>query len=251
MCFFPLILVQTVADFKADIQAAKAQGRRIGISVGGADTPIAVTATNNATFASSLLSIMDAYDFDGIDIDFEQGSVSSTDGVALAWAMRTVRSARLAKGKQCFFSMSPGMFLCLGNIVACTVLRNLTLSMYLFVEFPYLRSGMYVTLANTLINEWDFVSPQLYNQGGDGFWVNGIGMVSANMADLSIFIREFYKAFVDRAYAQFGVVFSQDQFVLGLPATNWAAGSGYIPPASIISGVSQLKAQSMCHSSCC
>lgn len=104
---------------------------------------------------------------------------------------------------------------------------------------------MYANLGNMLINEWDFVSPQLYNQGGDGFWVSGVGMVSANMPDKAVFIREFYKAFVDRAYSQFGVVFNQAQFVIGLPATNWAAGSGYIPPADIVSGVNQLKAQRM------
>ena len=109
-------------------------------------------------------------------------------------------------------------------------------------EFPYLRSGMYVTLATTLINEWDYVSPQLYNQGGDGFWTAGVGMVSANMADKSVYLREMYKAFVDPAFKQFGVVFSQSQFVLGLPATNWAAGSGYCAPADIESAVSQLKA---------
>jgi chitinase len=73
--------------------------------------------------------------------------------------------------------------------------------------------------------------------------VDGIGMVSANMADKSIFVREMYKAFVDQSKKQFGVVFSQSQFVIGLPATNWAAGSGYVPPAAIVSGVQQLKTQ--------
>jgi chitinase len=68
-------------------------------------------------------------------------------------------------------------------------------------------------------------------------------MVSANMADKSIFVREMYKAFVDQSKKQFGVVFSQSQFVIGLPATNWAAGSGYVPPAAIVSGVQQLKTQ--------
>jgi hypothetical protein len=68
-------------------------------------------------------------------------------------------------------------------------------------------------------------------------------MVSANMADKSIFVREMYKAFVDQSKKQFGVVFSQSQFVIGLPATNWAAGSGYMPPAAIVSGVQQLKTQ--------
>lgn len=47
--------MQTTAAFKADIQAAKAQGRRIGISVGGANSAMTVTSSNNATFASSLL----------------------------------------------------------------------------------------------------------------------------------------------------------------------------------------------------
>jgi chitinase len=45
---------QSVVEFKSDIQAAKVQGRRIFISIGGADAPIAVTPTNNATFAGTL-----------------------------------------------------------------------------------------------------------------------------------------------------------------------------------------------------
>jgi chitinase len=40
--------------FKSDIQAVKDQGRRVFISIGGADAPIAVTPSNNATFASTL-----------------------------------------------------------------------------------------------------------------------------------------------------------------------------------------------------
>ena len=50
-------------------------------------------------------------------------------------------------------------------------------------------------------------------------------MVSAN-GDMTVFLREMYKAFVDQNYKQFGAVFPQSVFVIGLPATNWAAGTG-------------------------
>lgn len=139
--FFPLIfyiIVQSVDEFKADVQAAKAQGRRVGLSVGGADAHVEVTAVNNATFASSLLNILNTYDFDGIDIDLEQGAVASTDAEALGWAMRTVRNARLSQGKNCFFSMSPGMCI---NIISvnvsncvcvCILITNINIHLFIY-----------------------------------------------------------------------------------------------------------------------
>jgi hypothetical protein len=45
---------------------------------------------------------------------------------------------------------------------------------------------MYVTLGNMLLNEWDFVAPQLYNQGGDGFWVRYSGFSLCGVSDLCL-----------------------------------------------------------------
>nr|WP_246213797.1 glycosyl hydrolase family 18 protein [Kitasatospora viridis] len=68
----------TDAQFKADIAAKHAAGKKVIISVGGQNGAISVSdSASAANFASSAYSIIRNYGFDGIDIDLENG-VSST-----------------------------------------------------------------------------------------------------------------------------------------------------------------------------
>ncbi|MFE9422950.1 chitinase [Kitasatospora sp. NPDC006697] len=68
----------TDAQFKADIAAKHAAGKKVIVSVGGQNGTISVSdATSAANFANSAYSIIQSYGFDGIDIDLENG-VNST-----------------------------------------------------------------------------------------------------------------------------------------------------------------------------
>jgi chitinase len=74
----------TVAQFKADIAAKQAAGKKVILSVGGQNGTISVadpTAASN--FASSALSALRTYGFDGIDIDLENGVNAQYMGQAL------------------------------------------------------------------------------------------------------------------------------------------------------------------------
>jgi chitinase len=74
----------TAADFKADIAAKKAAGKKVILSVGGQNGTISVTnAAAAANFASSALSVLRDYGFDGIDIDLENGVNAQYMGQAL------------------------------------------------------------------------------------------------------------------------------------------------------------------------
>jgi chitinase len=74
----------TVAQFKADIAAKKAAGKRVILSVGGERGTISVAnATAAANFASTALSVLREYGFDGIDIDLENGVNAQYMGQAL------------------------------------------------------------------------------------------------------------------------------------------------------------------------
>ncbi|MFG3100554.1 chitinase [Streptomyces sp. NPDC048182] len=64
----------TVDQFKADIKAKQAAGKKVIISVGGEKGTISVNDSASATnFANSVWSLMQTYGFDGVDIDLENG----------------------------------------------------------------------------------------------------------------------------------------------------------------------------------
>ena len=64
----------TDAQFKADIAAKHAAGKKVVLSVGGQNGTISVASSAAATnFANSAYSLMQTYGFDGVDIDLENG----------------------------------------------------------------------------------------------------------------------------------------------------------------------------------
>jgi chitinase len=73
--------VESEAAFIAAIRAKQAQGKKVLISVGGANgqVQLATTAARDA-FVSSASAIIDHYGLDGIDIDFEGHSLSLDPG---------------------------------------------------------------------------------------------------------------------------------------------------------------------------
>lgn len=64
----------TVDQFKADIKAKQAAGKKVVVSVGGQNGTVSVSDPTSATnFANSVYSLMQTYGFDGVDIDLENG----------------------------------------------------------------------------------------------------------------------------------------------------------------------------------
>ncbi|MEU6247002.1 glycosyl hydrolase family 18 protein [Glycomyces sp. NPDC047010] len=81
----------TEAEFKADIDAIQAQGRDVIISVGGERGNVTINdGTTAAAFASSVVSLMNEYGFDGVDIDLEHG----INAGAIETALRSVSSQK-------------------------------------------------------------------------------------------------------------------------------------------------------------
>ncbi|HSK13734.1 MAG TPA: glycosyl hydrolase family 18 protein, partial [Phnomibacter sp.] len=75
----------TAANLRSQIQSMQAQGRKVIISIGGANHPIALSnALERDVFVSSMNGIISYYGFDGMDIDVEGGSLSVTAGTTIA-----------------------------------------------------------------------------------------------------------------------------------------------------------------------
>ncbi|MFI9648652.1 chitinase [Streptomyces sp. NPDC052040] len=64
----------TVDQFKADIAAKHAAGKKVVVSVGGQNGTVSVSdPASAANFANSVYALMGTYGFDGVDIDLENG----------------------------------------------------------------------------------------------------------------------------------------------------------------------------------
>ncbi|MDT4989522.1 MAG: hypothetical protein QOI74_3616 [Micromonosporaceae bacterium] len=91
----------TNADFAADVATLRARGKKVIISVGGQNGTVSVgdsTAANN--FASSILSLMRTFGFDGVDIDLE-------NGVSPTVMSQSLHSLRTMAGSGLIITMAP------------------------------------------------------------------------------------------------------------------------------------------------
>ncbi|GGR99532.1 chitinase [Streptomyces humidus] len=79
----------TVDQFKADIRAKQAAGKKVVVSVGGQNGTVSVNdPTSAANFANSVYALMQSYGFDGVDIDLENG----LDATYMSQALRSLSS---------------------------------------------------------------------------------------------------------------------------------------------------------------
>ncbi|MFJ6724489.1 chitinase [Streptomyces sp. NPDC091281] len=91
----------TVDQFKADVRAKQAAGKKVIISVGGERGTVAVNdATSAANFANSVYSVMQTYGFDGVDIDLE-------NGLNATYMTQALRSLSARVGSSLIITMAP------------------------------------------------------------------------------------------------------------------------------------------------
>ncbi|MFE7275442.1 chitinase [Streptomyces sp. NPDC057623] len=91
----------TVDQFKADIRAKQAAGKKVIVSVGGERGTVAVNdAASAANFANSVHSLMRTYGFDGVDIDLE-------NGLDATYMTQALRSLSAKAGPSLVITMAP------------------------------------------------------------------------------------------------------------------------------------------------
>ncbi|MFI5678780.1 chitinase [Streptomyces cellulosae] len=91
----------TVDQFKADVKAKQAAGKKVIISVGGERGAVSVNDSASATnFANSVYSLMQTYGFDGVDIDLE-------NGLNATYMTQALRSLSAKAGPSLVLTMAP------------------------------------------------------------------------------------------------------------------------------------------------
>ncbi|MEU0252235.1 glycoside hydrolase family 18 protein [Streptomyces sp. NPDC006184] len=91
----------TADQFKADIKAKQAAGKKVVISVGGEKGSVSVSDAASATnFANSVYSLMQTYGFDGVDIDLE-------NGLNATYMTQALRALSAKAGSSLILTMAP------------------------------------------------------------------------------------------------------------------------------------------------
>ncbi|MER5993223.1 chitinase [Streptomyces viridosporus] len=91
----------TVDQFKADVRAKQAAGKKVIISVGGEKGTVSVNNSASATaFANSVYALMQEYGFDGVDIDLE-------NGLNATYMTQALRALSAKAGPSMILTMAP------------------------------------------------------------------------------------------------------------------------------------------------
>ncbi|MYZ35886.1 glycoside hydrolase family 18 protein [Streptomyces sp. MnatMP-M17] len=240
--------VESAAEFKAAIKAKQAAGKKVLISIGGANgqVQLATTAARD-TFVSSVSRIIDEYGLNGLDIDFEGHSLSLNTGdtdfrnpttpviVNLISAIKTLKAKY---GADFILTMAPETF---------------------FVQLGYQyygsgpwggqdpRAGAYLPVIHALRDDLTLLHVQDYNSGS----IMGLDNQYHSMGGA-----DFHIAMTDMLLTGFPVAgdtskvfpaLRPEQVAIGLPAST-QAGNGHTSPAEVNKALNCLTKKTDCGS---
>jgi chitinase len=231
----------TQADFQAQVALLKSRGKRVVISIGGANGQVQLTSTGaRDMFVSTMTNIIRTYGFDGLDIDFEghsfilnQGdnNINAPTTPVLVNTIAAIRSIRTNIGSGMYLSFAPETFFVQlgfefygGNCLACDR-----------------RAGSYLPVLQALRNELTILHVQDYNSGPikglDGAYYN-MGNATFHIKMTEMLLQGFPVVGTGQTFA--GLPPSKVGF--GVPATV-NAGNGFTSNAEVQSAFSNLNSR--------
>ncbi|MBL0340785.1 MAG: T9SS type A sorting domain-containing protein [Bacteroidetes bacterium] len=214
------------------IQVLQNLGKKVIISMGGATAPISLdNISERDIFISTMGNILNTYNFDGIDIDFEGASLSVTGGtisapadpaiVNLIYAVKQIMSNYfVAHNKKLLLTMAPETAFVQGGMSAYGGIW-----------------GAYLPVINALRDSLEILHVQLYNSGSM-FGIDGT-IYTQGTADFIVAMTEA----VILGFNTNGGLFSglpASKVAIGLPACSNAAGGGFADTAMVKSAVDYL-----------
>lgn len=231
---FELCCGETQAGLLSKIQSLQANGVIVNISVGGATAPVEldnVSETN--TFVSSMNTIINTYELDGLDIDLEGSSlsVSASSTIAnptdakvtnfISAIQQITTTYQSTHGKKMFLSAAPETAFVQGGQSSWGGLW-----------------GAYLPVLDALRDDLDLLHVQLYNSGSM-FGIDG-NIYTQGTADFII-------AQVEAVIVGFGAGaggtfegFPESKVAVALPACPSAAGGGFTSTATVKTAIDYL-----------
>ena len=216
----------SVAEMQSDVQILHGRGKKVLLSVGGANGHVELrNATERTQFVNSVVAIIQRYDLDGLDIDFEGQSVHVNAGdsdplnpttpviVNLISALREIRS-RI--GPDFILTMAPETFFV-----------QVGYQFYGGVSGGDQRTGAYLPVIHAVRDILTLLHVQNYNSGSVTALDNRF--YSMGNADFHVAMTEMLMTgFPIANTGRFFPGLRQDQVAFGLPA-NVNAGNGWTP----------------------
>ena len=235
--------IESDEEFMAAIKDKQAQGKKVLLSIGGANGQVQLTTSGAADkFVSSVSEIIDKWGLDGLDVDFEGHSLSLDEDdsdfenpttpvvVSLISALKSLKSKY---GDSLVLTMAPETF---------------------FVQLGYQnygggsgqdpRAGAYLPVIHAMRDALTVLQVQNYNSGP----ITGLDDQFHTMgsADFPIAMTDMLKA--GFPVATTGKTFPglrEDQIAVGLPAAT-QAGNGFISPSEVHKVLDCLTTNSTC-----
>jgi chitinase len=238
--------VESEAAFIAAIKAKRAAGKKVLLSIGGANGQVQLTTTAaRDTFVSSVGAIIDKYGLDGVDVDFEGHSLSLNTGdtdfknpttPVIVNLISALKSLKARYGANFVLTMAPETF---------------------FVQLGYQyygsgpwggqdpRAGSYLPVIYAVRDFLTILHVQDYNSGS----IMGLDNQYHSMGGA-----DFHIAMTDMLMAGFPVAgntanvfpaLREDQVGFGAPSSV-SAGNGYVAPAAVQQAVGCLVSGSNC-----
>ncbi|KUJ62795.1 glycoside hydrolase [Flavobacteriaceae bacterium CRH] len=223
---------------KNDIKSLRDSGVPVIVSIGGQNGHVVLdNVAQKNIFVNGLKAIIDEYQFDGVDIDFEGGSMNFNAG-----GLRDISYAGISAYPR------------LKNVVdAFKELKAYYGPGFLLTAAPetqYVQGGYstytdtfgsFLPIIQNLRNDLDLLAVQLYNTGGEN-GLDGQYYGSAKKANMVTALTDM----VIKGYniATTGMHFDglpASKVLIALPACPSAAGSGYLTPAEGISAMHYLR----------
>ncbi|WP_062059825.1 Ig-like domain-containing protein [Aquimarina longa] len=220
------------ADFRTGVETLQSRGQEVVISIGGANGTVQLnTIAERDEFVTSMISIIEEYGFDGMDIDFEGQSLALNLGDDDFRNPTTPRIVNLISAINTIYDHFGDTFIL--TMAPETFFVQLGYSFYGGISSGAdRRAGAYLPVIHALRDKLTFLQVQYYNSGSitaldDKFYAMGNADFYVSMADMLL------KGFpITKDPSKFFPPLRQDQVLIGLPA-NINAGGGFVPPAEV------------------
>ncbi|ELR73277.1 Chitinase [Fulvivirga imtechensis AK7] len=215
----------TVQEFKDDVALLRSRGKKVLISIGGANGAIEVSSAAGAqNFSSSMINIINTYGFSGMDIDLEGSSLSLVAGDTdfrnpvspkITYFISATQTVLSNYGSDFILSMAPETAFVQGG-------HSTYSGIY----------GAYLPVIYALRGQMNYIHVQHYNSGC---------MVGLDGRCYSQSTPDFHVAMAEMLLQGFSIAgnptsfpaLRPDQVAIGLPASPSAAGGGYTTPANV------------------